>query len=234
MDADTAKLRHVKNALQTETETAVPKIRLPPVKRHLFKNHRIFLSFVKQFVEFLSKRNLLDTGIGIVIGSSFSAMIQTLVDDLLTPLLGLIVGSRMSNWFFVLRRGPLAKKSGRRPKYLTVAEANADGAVILNFGRAAESTVRFICVATAVFAVWKMLTNIHEANKTLLTPILGPPSDQGEPPELKLTAPDRVNPNEPTKECPECVSKIPVRASRCPFCTSEVATLKGGVVILHH
>ncbi|KAI9001696.1 hypothetical protein BC832DRAFT_533458, partial [Gaertneriomyces semiglobifer] len=145
--------------------------------------------------------NLLDTGIGIVIGSSFSAMIQTLVDDLLTPLLGLIVGSRMSNWFFVLRYVSYQLCMRLFLSYLTVAEANADGAVILNFGRAAESTVRFICVATAVFAVWK-----SEHIWFML----------------------------PTKECPECVSKIPVRASRCPFCTSEVATLKGGVVILHH
>lgn len=104
-------------------------------------------------------QNLVDTGISIILGSAFSAMVQTFVDDLLTPLLGLVVGSRMSNWFIVLRNGSRALESatqrGKPVKYVTIEEAHRDGAVTLNVGRALESVVRFACLASAVFTFYR-------------------------------------------------------------------------------
>ncbi|KAI9100990.1 hypothetical protein DFS34DRAFT_450629 [Phlyctochytrium arcticum] len=157
------------------------------------------------------QQNLIDTGIGLVIGSAFASMIQNLVDDLLTPLLGLVVGSRMANWFIVLRKGAKALQQSSKTtkfKYVTFEEALKDGAVILNVGKAAESVLRFICVAGAVFTLYRVAMKTWEANKRTLSPILFP----GE----KTAS---------TRECGFCISEVPARATKCKYCTSGLHPL---------
>ncbi|KAJ3283500.1 hypothetical protein HK104_010344 [Borealophlyctis nickersoniae] len=110
---------------------------------------RTYTHFFKEFGVFLGKRNLVDTGLGIIIGSAFSSAVQALVDDLFTPLLGLI---------FVLRAGHLQQKAraaGRSFAYVTMEDAMKDGAVTLNVGHAVQAVLRFLAIGVAVFGLWR-------------------------------------------------------------------------------
>ncbi|KNC97304.1 uncharacterized protein SPPG_07233 [Spizellomyces punctatus DAOM BR117] len=228
MDTDTVKLRHVKSAITdvpngepNKTKSANVSKSITNVIEKKLLDPEIYVRFVQGFAGFLAKRNLIDTGIGLVIGTAFSNMIQTFVDDLLTPLLGLIVGSRMSNWFIVLRKGAKAlqyqHESTHRYKYVTIEEAARDGAVTLNVGRAVESVVRFVCLAGAVFALFRVAMRTWEAHKRTLGPILFP--DEHRDPKAN----ESESSGDATRECPFCTSQIPCRASKCRFCTADVS-----------
>ncbi|TPX66011.1 hypothetical protein SpCBS45565_g04744 [Spizellomyces sp. 'palustris'] len=230
MDKDTLKLRHVKSAIAdtpngepNKTKNANVGKTISHVIEKKLLDPEIYVRFVRGFAGFLAKRNLIDTGIGLVIGTAFSNMIQTFVDDLLTPLLGLIVGSRMSNWFIVLRKGAKAlqyqNESMHRYKYVTIEEAARDGAVTLNVGKAAESVVRFVCIAGAVFTLFRVAMRTWEAHKHTLGPILFP--DEHRDPKAN----ESESSADTTRECPFCTSHISCRASKCRFCTADVPAI---------
>jgi large conductance mechanosensitive channel len=145
---------------------------------------------LKEFKEFIVRGNVVDMAVGIIIGAAFGAIIKSLVDDVIMPPIGLLLGNvDFSNLFVVIREG---KAAGA---YETLAAAKAAGAVTMNYGVFINTIISFLIVAFAVFML------IRSVNK------------------LKREAPP---PAETKKECPYCLSVIPLKASRCAHCTAEI------------
>ncbi|MCL6641258.1 MAG: large conductance mechanosensitive channel protein MscL [Candidatus Rokubacteria bacterium] len=148
---------------------------------------------LKEFKEFALRGNVVDMAVGIIIGAAFGAVVKSLVDDVLMPPIGLLLGrTDSSNLFVVLREG------ARPGPYASVAEAKAAGAVTLNLGLFVNAVIAFLIVAFAVFLLVRSLNALRRRQ------VQAPPAPA-------------------TKECPYCASAIPLRASRCPHCTSQLA-----------
>jgi large conductance mechanosensitive channel len=146
----------------------------------------------KEFKEFAMRGNVVDMAVGIIIGASFGTIVKSLVDDLLMPVIGLLMGNvDFANFFIVL-------KAGKVPgPYATLAEAKAATAVTMNYGLFINSIVTFLIVAFAVFLLIKQINSMKRQEE----PAPAAPA---------------------TKECPFCLSTVPVKATRCPHCTSEL------------
>ena len=142
---------------------------------------------LKEFREFAVRGNMIDLAVGLVLGVAFGTIVKSLVDDVIMPPIGLLLGKvDFTNLFLVLREGRVAGP------YATPALAKQVGAVTLNYGMFTNTIVTFVIVAFAVFIL------VRQVNR------------------FRQPAPAT------TRDCPQCLSKIPVKATRCAFCTSEV------------
>jgi large conductance mechanosensitive channel len=145
---------------------------------------------LKEFKAFAMRGNVLDLAVGIILGVAFGSIVKSMVDDVIMPPIGLVLGNvDFSNLFVVLKEG--AKAAG---PYATLADAKAAGAVTVNIGLFLNSVLIFLITAFAVFLV------VRVANR--------------------MKPPEAVSPS--TKDCPYCRMAIPVGATRCPQCTSEL------------
>ena len=150
---------------------------------------------LKEFKEFAMRGNVVDMAVGIIIGAAFGTIVNSLVQDVIMPPIGLLLGNiDFSNLFLVLKDGKVAGP------YATVAVAKAAGAVSINIGIFINTVISFVLVAFAVFLLVKTVNKLKRQKEAL------------------LAVPT-------TKECTYCLSSIPIKATRCPNCTSE---LKGG------
>lgn len=146
----------------------------------------------KEFKEFAIKGNVIDMAVGIIIGAAFGTIVNSLVQDVIMPPIGLLLGNvDFSNIFVVLKEGKVAGP------YASVAAAKSAGAVSINFGVFINTIISFIIVAFAVFLLVRTINKLRR---------------QEEAPSPVPT----------TKECSYCFSKIPIQATRCPQCTSEL------------
>lgn len=146
---------------------------------------------LEEFKKFALRGNVVDMAVGIIIGASFSTIVKSLVDDVIMPPIGVLLGKvDFANLFILLKSGD--------PKgpYASVADAQAAGAVTLNYGLFINAVVSFLIVALVVFIV---VRNMNKLNKK----------------EEK-----KVDPT--TKQCQFCDSEIPIKAQRCPKCTSNL------------
>lgn len=151
------------------------------------------MGMVKEFKEFAVKGNVVDMAVGVIIGGAFGTIVKSLVDDVLMPPIGLLLGGiDFSNFFVVLKQGAKAAAP-----YAALADAKAAGAVTINYGLFLNGIISFLIVAFAVFML------VHSINK--------------------LRRREETKAAEPSiKECPYCMSTISIKASRCPNCTSEI------------
>jgi large conductance mechanosensitive channel len=146
----------------------------------------------KEFKNFAVKGNVLDMAVGIIIGAAFGTIVRSLVDDVIMPPVGLLLGNvDFSNLFFVIKEG--IEMAG---PYATVEAAQKAGAVTINYGKFINNIVSFLIVAFAIFLVVKSVSQLKKK-------------------EEAPAAPD-------TKECPYCYSKISIKATRCAHCTAEL------------
>lgn len=144
----------------------------------------------KEFKEFAMKGNVVDMAVGIIIGGAFGTIVKSMVDDVLMPPIGLILGGvDFSNFFLVLKEGHAAVAP-----YVSLAAAKTAGAVTINYGLFINSLISFLIVAFALFMVIKGMNKIKRT----------------EAPAPK------------TKDCKFCFSAIPIKATRCPHCTSDL------------
>ena len=142
---------------------------------------------LKEFKEFAMRGNVLDMAVGIIIGAAFGRIITSLVNDVLMPPIGLVIGKVDFSNLFVSLSGPTAA---------SLAEAKKAGASVIAYGTFINTLIDFIIVAFVIFLL------IKQVNR------------------LKKPAP-AVAPS--TKDCPFCFSAIPIKASRCPHCTSQLS-----------
>ena len=149
---------------------------------------------LKEFKEFAMRGNVVDMAVGIIIGAAFGTIVKSLVADVIMPPIGLLLGNvDFANLFIVLTHGTTPGP------YATLADAQAAGAVTLNYGMFINTIISFLIVAYVVFL---LIRNINKAKK----------QEEAPPPEPT------------TKECAFCFSVIPIKAIRCPHCTSELKT----------
>ena len=142
---------------------------------------------LSEFRTFIIRGNMVDLAVGIVIGAAFTTVVNSFVNDLLMPPIGLLLGRvDFANLFVTLSGGP----------YPTLAAAKAAGAPTLAYGVFINHVINLLIVGFVVFLVVKHVNRMR-----------GP-----EP----VAAPT-------TRECPACAMAIPLRARRCPHCTSDVA-----------
>jgi large conductance mechanosensitive channel len=147
----------------------------------------------KEFKEFIMRGNVVDMAVGIIMGAAFGTIVKSLVADVLMPPIGLLLGGvDFSNLFFVLQEGKMAGP------YASLGNAQAAGAVTVNYGTFLNTVISFLIVSIAIFIMIKGLNSLHR---------------KAEAPEEEPT----------TKDCPFCFSAIPIQATRCPNCTSEIA-----------
>lgn len=151
---------------------------------------------LKEFKEFAFKGNLIDMAVGIIIGGAFGTIVQSLVNDIIMPPIGLLIGNVDFRDLFVLL------KSGTTPgPYTNLAAAKSAGAVTFNYGMFINNLVAFLIVAFSVFMLVKMLKMLERVD------ILKKQEKQADP---------------VAKKCPYCMSTIDLQATRCPYCTSEI------------
>jgi large conductance mechanosensitive channel len=153
----------------------------------------------KEFREFIMRGSVIDLAVGIIIGAAFSTIVNSLVKDIIMPPIGLLLGGvDFANLFVVIKEGTLAAAP-----YATLADAQAAGAVTINYGAFINTIIVFIIVAFAIFLI------IRPVNKARRR------AEERKAAEAAQAAPT-------TKDCPYCLSKIHVDAKRCPNCTSEL------------
>jgi large conductance mechanosensitive channel len=151
------------------------------------------MGMIKEFKEFAVKGNVVDMAVGIIIGGAFGTIVKSLVDDVLMPPIGLLLGGiDFSNFFITLKEGAKAATP-----YAALAEAKAAGAVTINYGVFLNGVISFLIVAFAVFMLVKGVNSLRRQE----------------------AAPA---PTPTTKDCPFCCSAIALKATRCPNCTSEL------------
>src|SRR5215218_2646952 len=113
---------------------------------------------LKEFKAFALRGNVLDLAVGIIIGGAFGTIVKSLVDDIIMPPIGLVLGNvDFSNIFLLLRPGTKA------PPYATLAEAQGAGAVTLNLGLFINAVVTFSIVAFAVFLIVRAANRLQPA-----------------------------------------------------------------------
>jgi large conductance mechanosensitive channel len=111
----------------------------------------------KDFKAFIMRGNVVDLAVAVVIGGAFGTIVKSLVDDIIMPPIGLLLGNvDFSSRFALLRDGTKAP-----PPYATPAEAKAAGAVTLNYGIFINNVISFLIVAAAVFVVVRLLAKLY-------------------------------------------------------------------------
>jgi len=147
---------------------------------------------LKEFKAFVLRGNVVDMAVGIIIGGAFGAIVKSLVDDIIMPPVGMLLGGLDFTSFFIL-----LKQGKTPPPYVSLADAKTAGAVTLNWGQFINLVLTFIIVALVLFFLIRAVNRLRR---------------QEAPPAAAPT----------TKDCPFCLSVIPIKATRCPHCTSEL------------
>jgi large conductance mechanosensitive channel len=151
---------------------------------------------LKDFKTFIMRGNVVDLAVGVIIGAAFGAIVKSLVDDIIMPPIALATGGLdFSGKFVVLKAG----KNGA-DTFSTIGQAHDAGATTLNYGLFINQVVSFLIVAFCVFLIVRAVNKLHLQDK-MLTPPPAPPA---------------------TKGCPYCATQIPIPATRCPNCTSQL------------
>lgn len=156
---------------------------------------------MKDFKAFITRGNVVDLAVGIVIGAAFGAIVNSFVKDIIMPPIGLLLGNvDFANMFSVLKEG--ATIAG---PYDSLAAAQAAGAVSINYGLFINAIISFLILAAVIFFfIVRPIARMNEKKKAA---------------EAAAAAPA---PEPTTKECPFCFTAIPLKATRCPNCTSEL------------
>lgn len=120
---------------------------------------------LKDFKNFAIKGNVVDLAVGVIIGSAFGSIVKSLVDDIIMPPIGFLLGNvDFSNLFIVIKEG--AKAPG---PYLTLAEATSAGAILIKYGSFANTVVSFVIVSFSVFLMIKQLQKLKKEEPAMPT-----------------------------------------------------------------
>lgn len=149
---------------------------------------------LKEFREFALRGNVLDLAVGIIIGAAFTSIVNSLVNDILMPPVGWLLGGiNFEDFYLTLKSG-----STTGP-YASLADASAAGAVTINYGLFINAIISFLLVALAMFLLIRAINRLQATKDAK--------ESQAEP---------------TTKDCPFCYTNIPLQATRCPHCTSQL------------
>lgn len=153
----------------------------------------MFKNLAKELREFILRGNVLDMAVGIIIGASFKGIVDSLVNDIIMPPIGMILGKvDFTNLYWQINPTDTT--------YPSLEAAKTAGAVTLNYGSFINNVISFLIVACAVFALIKAINTLKD----------------------KVCKQEVVEAEATTKECPFCCSCIPINAKKCPNCTSDL------------
>ncbi|MHB1014229.1 MAG: large conductance mechanosensitive channel protein MscL [Desulfurivibrionaceae bacterium] len=147
---------------------------------------------LREFKEFAMRGNVVDMAVGIIIGGAFGTIVKSLVSDVMMPPIGLLLGGVDFSNLFIT-----LKQGTMAGPYATLANAQSAGAVTISYGLFLNAVISFLIVA---FAVFMLIKGINKLDRLKEAPVAEPT----------------------TKECPHCCSTIAAKATRCPYCTSEL------------
>jgi len=146
------------------------------------------MAVVREFREFIARGNVIDLAVGVIIGAAFGKIVTTLVEGVIMPPIGLVLGRiDFSSLFYVLDASKGVPAS--------LADAKAKGIPVIAYGQFLNDIISFLIVALAVFILVKQVNRLKR---------------------------EEPAPSPTSKECPYCATSIPLKARRCPNCTSEV------------
>ena len=146
----------------------------------------------KEFRDFIARGNVVDLAVGVVIGAAFGRIVTSLVEGVIMPPFGLVLGRiDFSSLFYVL--------DASKGVPISIADAKTKGVPVIAYGQFINEIIAFLIVAFAVFLLVKQVNRIKSS--------IDQPSPGAAP---------------TTKECPHCASTISIKATRCPHCTSTI------------
>src|SRR4051812_18326220 len=154
-----------------------------------------FRNFFKELTEFAVKGNVVDLAVAVIIGASFQPIVKSLVDDVIMPPIGLLLGGVDFKDHFVQLNHRDHLFSSLADAKAALADPKAVHAVTINYGILINNIITFVIVSLAVFLL------VRGINK-LKSPANAPPV---------------------VKDCPACTISIPIKATRCPHCTTELS-----------
>jgi large conductance mechanosensitive channel len=150
---------------------------------------------LKEFKEFAVKGNAFDLAVGVIIGASFGAIVASLVKDIIMPPISFLTGGLDFSNKFIVLK---AGKDGA-DSFTNVADAVKAGAVTWNYGNFISLVINFVIVAFAVFLMVRAFNKMKRPKPGSAAPV--------------------------SKDCPFCAMTIPIKATRCPHCTSEMSSV---------
>ena len=153
--------------------------------------------FFEEFRTFAVRGNVVDLAVGVIIGGAFQKIVNSLVNDLVMPFIGLLTGTDFVNWFCVLKNPDGVDLSTIH----TLEEATAAGLVTWNYGAFITAVINFIVMAFVIFILVKIINSVRNIGHKKVEEAPAAPT---------------------TKICPFCKSEIAIDATRCAHCTSEV------------
>ena len=159
---------------------------------------KMIKSWADEFKSFAIRGNVIDMAVGIIIGASFGKIVDSMVNDIIMPPLGWLMGKvDFANLYFTLPTK--IDEIGNMPTYASLDAAKEAGAVTINYGIFINTLISFILVAFAVFLIIKAINKLKAS------------ADK----EAAEVAPA-------TKVCPRCYSEININATKCPKCTADI------------
>ena len=156
---------------------------------------------LKEFREFISRGNVMDLAVGVIIGGAFQKIVGSLVNDLVMPFIGLLTGGINFNDQFVILKVP---EGVDKAALVSLEAAKTAGATTFNYGAFITTVIDFLLMALVIFLLIKGINNLNKVGDKF----------------KKKEAPKPAEPT--TKTCPFCKSEIAIDATRCPHCTSEL------------
>ncbi|MBN1152536.1 MAG: large conductance mechanosensitive channel protein MscL [Dehalococcoidia bacterium] len=153
---------------------------------------------LKDFKAFIMRGNVVDMAVGIIVGVAFGAIVNSAVADVIMPPIGVLLGEiDFSDLMLILKQG------AEPGPYTSVAAAKAAGAVTINYGQFINTIINFLIIAAVVFFfIVRPIARLQAREKAAEAAVAAAPT---------------------TKECPFCLSTIPIKATRCPHCTSQLS-----------
>jgi large conductance mechanosensitive channel len=141
------------------------------------------MTIFKEFHEFAARGNVVDLAVGVIIGAAFGKIVSSLVNDIIMPPVGLLLGRVDFSSLFI---------NLSDTHYGTFAAAKAAGAPTINYGLFINATLDFAIVAFVIFLIVRQMNSFVK------------------------------KPESHMKECPRCISSIPLKATKCPQCTTDL------------
>lgn len=153
--------------------------------------------FIAEFKKFIMRGNVIDLAVGVIIGGAFQAIVNSLVNDVVSPVISLATkGINFADKFILL------SKPAEDVTITTVEQAKELGVATLNYGSFITAVINFLIMATVIFCLVKAINKVSEIGK----------KKEEEPAPAAPT----------TKVCPFCKSEISIEAVKCPHCTSDI------------
>ncbi|MBR5826908.1 MAG: large conductance mechanosensitive channel protein MscL [Clostridia bacterium] len=152
--------------------------------------------FIAEFKKFIMRGNVIDLAVGVIIGGAFQAIVNSLVNDIVSPVISLATkGINFADKFILLSPAPEGST------ITTVEQAKELGVATLNYGSFITAVINFLIMATVIFCLVKTINKVAELGKKKEEEVVEEPT---------------------TKVCPFCKSEISIEAVKCPHCTSDI------------